>query len=417
MNFTNEFYQSINEELFQNILPYWDKYSKDEKNTGFFGKIDNDNVQDAECQRSIVMTSRFLWTYSAVARFTKDAKYLAMADFAYKVIIEKYFDKENDGVYWSIMPDGTPKVDKKQIYGQAFCCYGLSEYAAAVQELKKDEELAATAMNKALDIYNLLEYHALDKENGGYIEACAKDWSKTNDMILSPKDMNCPKSMNTNLHVMEAYTNLYRTLPVVFADSKSIQSEVGQSLANLITVTQEKILQKNAHLGMFFDMDWNLLADEISYGHDIEASWLLWEAACELKDEELKEQIRDDVIKMAEVALDEGFDKENGCLENFLLHSTTNPKRDRTRVWWNQAEAMNGFYNAWQMTGHQKYQEACIQQWNWIQNHQVDKTNGEWWSALDQNGTPILAEDKGGNWKTSYHNGRTCLELLRRSQE
>ena len=417
MNFTNEFYQSINEELFQNILPYWDKYSKDEKNTGFFGKIDNDNVQDAECQRSIVMTSRFLWTYSAVARFTKDAKYLAMADFAYKVIIEKYFDKENDGVYWSIMPDGTPRVDKKQIYGEAFCCYGLSEYAAAVQELEKDEELAATAMNKALDIYNLLENHALDKENGGYIEACAKDWSKTNDMILSPKDMNCPKSMNTNLHVMEAYTNLYRTLPVVFADSKSIQSEVGQSLANLITVTQEKIVQKNAHLGMFFDMDWNLLADEISYGHDIEASWLLWEAACELKDEELKEQIRDDVIKMAEVALDEGFDKENGCLENFLLHSTTNPKRDRTRVWWNQAEAMNGFYNAWQMTGHQKYQEACIQQWNWIQNHQVDKTNGEWWSALDQNGTPILAEDKGGNWKTNYHNGRTCLELLRRSQE
>lgn len=415
--FTKEFYDSISNELFQNILPYWDKYSKDEKNTGFFGKIDNDNVQDAECQRSIVMTSRFLWTYSAVARFTKDAKYLAMADFAYKVIIEKYFDKENDGVYWSIMPDGTPKVDKKQIYGEAFCCYGLSEYAAAVQELKKDEELAATAMNKALDIYNLLENHALDKENGGYIEACAKDWSQTNDMILSPKDMNCPKSMNTNLHVMEAYTNLYRTLPVVFADSKSIQSEVGQSLANLITVTQEKIVQKNAHLGMFFDMDWNLLADEISYGHDIEASWLLWEAACELKDEELKEQIRDDVIKMAEVALDEGFDKENGCLENFLLHSTTNPKRDRTRVWWNQAEAMNGFYNVWQMTGHQKYQEACIQQWNWIQNYQVDKTNGEWWSALDQNGTPILAEDKGGNWKTSYHNGRTCLELLRRSQE
>ena len=415
--FTKEFYNSISNELFQNILPYWDKYSKDEKNTGFFGKIDNDNVQDAECQRSIVMTSRFLWTYSAVARFTKDSKYLEMADFAYKVIIEKYFDKENDGVYWSIMPDGTPKVDKKQIYGEAFCCYGLSEYAAAVQELKKDEELAATAMNKALDIYNLLENHALDKENGGYIEACAKDWSQTNDMILSPKDMNCPKSMNTNLHVMEAYTNLYRTLPVVFADSKSIQAEVGQSLANLITVTQEKIVQKNAHLGMFFDMDWNLLADEISYGHDIEASWLLWEAACELKDEELKEQIRADVIKMAEVALDEGFDKENGCLENFLLHSTTNPKRDRTRVWWNQAEAMNGFYNAWQMTGETKYQEACIKQWNWIQNHQVDKTNGEWWSALDQNGTPILAEDKGGNWKTSYHNGRTCLELLRRSQE
>lgn len=436
--FKEEFYESVKKELFTNILPYWEEHSKDTVNTGFFGKIDNDNNKYTNIPRSIVMTSRFLWTYSAIARLTKDKKYLEMADFAYDVIINKYFDKKNGGVYWSVKPDGTPDVSKKQIYGEAFCCYGLSEYAAAVKELIEEGEvspcapaskessatlsagdtpatppLSEEAMNRALDLFYLVEEFAYDKEEGGYVEARAEDWKETKDMILSSKDMNCPKSMNTNLHVMEAYTNLYRTLPVVFNDAKGIRSEVAGALTSLVRVTVEKILQPNAHLGMFFDMDWNLLADEISYGHDIEASWLLWEAACELNNDELKAEIKDTVIRVAEVALDEGFDKENGCMENFLKENGT--VRDRKRVWWNQAEAMNGFYNAWEMTGDEKYKEACIMQWKWIEEHQVDKIGGEWWSELDEEGNPILSEAKGGNWKTSYHNGRTCMELLRRA--
>lgn len=408
-----DFYQSVKDELFNDILPYWEKHARDNVNKGFYGTIDNENNCDASISRSIVMTSRFLWTYSAVARLTKDAKYLEMADFAYDVIINKYFDKEYDGVYWSVMPDGKPAISKKQIYGEAFCCYGLSEYAAALKELR-DDDVAQDVMNHALDIYALLEKYARDYDDGGYVEARDRDWGETNDMILSPKDMNCPKSMNTNLHVMEAYTNLYRTLPVVFEDSKAIRAEVGDSLKELVEVTVQFILQSNAHLGMFFDMNWKLLDDEISYGHDIEASWLLWEAACELEDEELKEKIKDTVIKVAEVSLDEGYDDENGCLENFLKEHGT--KRDRRRVWWNQAEAVNGFYNAWEMTGEQKYADAVEKTWKWIQEHQVDKVHGEWWSELDENGNPILSEAKGGNWKTSYHNGRTCLELLRRSK-
>lgn len=216
--------------------------------------------------------------------------------------------------------------------------------------------------------------------------------------------------MNTNLHVMEAYTNLYRTLPVVFPDANPVRAEVGESLAALVRTTTEYILQSDAHLAMFFDMEWNSLANEVSYGHDIEASWLLWEAACELEDEELKSEIQDTVIRVAETALNEGFDKENGCMENFKKEGV----RNRNRVWWCQAEAMNGFYNAWQMTGEEKYSKACEQQWNWIQNRQVDKENGEWWNELNAEGSPVLTEDKGGNWKTSYHNGRTCLELLKR---
>ena len=414
--FDESFYKSVEHEFINDILPFWEKNACDTRPgcEGFYGSISSSGQADAEAPRSIVMTSRFLWTYSAAARHFKNPALLKMADFAYRTIVSKYWDSENGGVYWSVLPDGTPCVSKKQIYGEAFCCYGLCEYAAAIKELRQDF-LSEEAMNYALDIYNFLEQYAFDSKDGGYLEACAQNWSPTDDMILSPKDMNCPKSMNTNLHVMEAYTNLYRTLPVVFSDAKAIRAEVGDSLAALVRLTVEKILQPNAHLGMFFDMKWNPLSDEISYGHDIEASWLLWEAACELKDEELKSEIKETVIKVAETALNEGFDHENGCMENFLRSEPEGKVRDRTRVWWNQAEAMNGFYNAWEMTGETKYSDACHAEWNWILNHQTDRTNGEWWNEVDVNGNPVLTEDKGGNWKTSYHNGRTCLELLRRS--
>ena len=414
--FDAKFYESVKDELLNDILPFWEKHSRDTRAgyEGFYGSINSSGQTDAETSRSIVMTSRFLWTYSAAARHFKNPALLDMADFAYRTIVSKYWDSGNGGVYWSVYPDGKPAVSKKQIYGEAFCCYGLCEYAAAIKELRQDE-LAEEAMNYALDIYNFLEQYALDFQDGGYLEARAQNWSPTDDMILSSKDMNCPKSMNTNLHVMEAYTNLYRTLPVVFSDAKAIRAEVGDSLAALVRLTVEKILQQKAHLAMFFDMSWTPLSDEISYGHDIEASWLLWEAACELNDDELKSEIRDTVIRIAEVALTEGFDHENGCMENFLRTEQNEKVRDRTRVWWNQAEAMNGFYNAWEMTGETNYSDACHAEWNWILNHQTDRTNGEWWNEVDVNGNPVLTEDKGGNWKTSYHNGRTCLELLRRS--
>lgn len=423
------FYQSIKDELFNDILPYWQKYSRDYKNAGFYGFIDNNNTPDSDCERSIVMTSRFLWTYSTVARMTKNTSYLEMADFAYNVIINKYWDKENGGVYWSVLPDGTPKISKKQLYGEAFCCYGLSEYAAAIKELREitsqdpetpqksanqdEESPSQTAMNYALDLYSLIEQHAYDPQSGGYVEARAQNWTPTKDMMLSSKDMNCPKSMNTNLHMMEAYTNLYRTLPIVFPDATPIRSEVAESLTSLVNTTTECILQPDMHLAMFFNMEWQPLSDEISYGHDIETSWLLWEAACELNDDELKEQIKATVIKMAQVALEEGVDAKEGCMENF---AKDNGKiRDRHRVWWIQAEAINGFYNAWEMTSDPKYKEAVLRQWDFIKNHQIDKVNGEWWSELTPENTPVLTESKGGNWKTSYHNARACIEILKRS--
>lgn len=452
-------FNSIKNELLNNILPYWEKFARDTENKGFYGSIDNTNRQNEKTDRTIVMTSRFLWAYSAAARFTKNPRYLEMADFAYDVILTKYFDKQNGGVYWSVTPQGSPAMSKKQIYGEAFCCYGLSEYAAAVKELRENgaenasstavngnpasvgpnstavnssstpasHPLSVQAMEHAISIFNLMEEYALDLENGGYVEARAVDWNVTDDMALSSKDMNCPKSMNTNLHVMEAYTNLYRNLPVVYGDlgagngdgspvfpaSSAVAAKVKSALTNLVRVTVFKILQKNGHLGMFFDMNWNTLSDEISYGHDIECSWLLWEAACELGDGYLKSEIRDTVLFMAKVALEEGVDKNSGAMENLLVHNGT--VRDRTRVWWVQAESLNGFYNAWEMTGDNSYANAVQAVWKWIEDYQIDREGGEWWAELDVKGKLLPKEDKGGNWKTPYHSARACMELLRRS--
>ena len=400
---------AIEAHLYKHILPYWEKYARDPVNKGFYGKIDSNNKQYGDESRSIVMTARFLWSFSAAARISKNSAYLEMADYAYDVICNQFWDKENEGVYWSVTFDGNPCVTKKQIYGEAFCCYGLSEYAAAVSELRNDSEASKNALSKAVKLFELMDRFALDKELGGYVEARAVNWEITDDWILSPVDMNCPKSMNTNLHVMEAWTTLLRQLKI-FCPNDEITALVRDSLKNLIVVTVERIFQKDNHLALFFDMEWNRLDFEISYGHDIEASWLLWEALEVLGDKKLSKKYRQLVIDVAHTALIEGFDQKNGCMENKL----DGEKRDRTRVWWNQAESLVGFFNAYELTGSAVFLTACHKEWSWIIEHQMDKTGGDWWNEIDAEGNPIMSADKGGNWKTSYHNGRACMELISR---
>lgn len=407
-------YAELKEELVKDILPYWEKFAKDEKTRSFFGAIDNSNKQNAKAWRSIVMVSRYLWSYSSAARLLKNKAYLEMADYAYSCMMRDFHDAYYGGVYWSVKPDGTPELARKQIYGEAFSIYALSEYAAAVKELRKESLAAENIMNEALSTYYLLEKYAYDEKFGGYFEALTQAWGKTKETSLSSKDMDCAKSMNTNLHVMEAYTNLYRTLPVVFPEAKDTIKQVGKSLADLIKVHAECILnKKDYHLDLYFDADWKQVGhDEISYGHDIEASWLMWEACEELGNEALKKKMRPVVLKVAEVAYAEGFDDETGGFDNFMLEG----KKDTTRVWWNQAEAVNGFYNAWEMTGDKKYADAVDMVWSWIKEHQMDKANGEWFASVTKQGKPVAKEMKGGNWKTSYHNGRTCMELLKRKK-
>ena len=400
-------------ELTENILPFWPEHAIDRETGGFFGSLSNANVANRKEWRGIVMVSRFLWTYSAAARLLNDASYLETADYAHDYMMKHFHDPYYGGMYWSVTYDGKTLVNRKQVYGNAFAIYALSEYAAAVMELRGEEEAAGLIMDQALETYNLLEEHAYDQEFGGYYEALARDWSETGETKLSEKDIDCVKSMNTNLHVMEAYTNLYRTINVVYPEKKSERRTIGRALSNLVEVHIEKILAKKYHLTLYFDRYWKSMGPkEISYGHDIEASWLLWEAAEELNNIELKKMVKPVASKIAQLSLVEGYDKSTGGFENTM---DENGNRDTTRIWWNQAEALNGFFNAWQMTGDGEFLDAADGVWNWIKTYQRDSENGDWFQAVSSKGKPVKRELKGGNWKTSYHNARCCMEILQRT--
>lgn len=413
-----EFELAVRKELTENILPFWEKYGRDENTGGFYGFLGNDNIGDPRDSRSVVMTSRHLWTYSLASRVLKSASLLAMADYAHRALTKDFIDTTYGGVYWSVKPDGSPDVSKKQIYGESFAMYAFSEYAVALKDVRLDDAGAADALAAAISIYSLLEENARDRKFGGYVEARARDWKPTTDLKLSEKDIDCAKSMNTNLHMMEAFTAFHRALKVVRpvdagrSENAALLARVEESLSSLIVVVVEKILGEDFHLDLYFNGDWSRIGDRISYGHDIETSWLLWESIGELGSagRELAEKYRSIVVRIAEVALKEGTDPETGAMEN-EFHGG---RKERTRIWWCQAEALVGYFNAWQLTGDKKFLDAAMRQWKWIVEKQRDAKKGDWFSAVHPDGTPDLAEAKGGNWKASYHNGRCCMEIIQR---
>jgi len=440
--------KAAREELVGNILPYWVKYGRDPVNGGYWGTLRDDNVGDPAEPRSVVMTARHLWAYSAASVALDDPSWLESARWAYEALTTRFVDGEYGGVYWSVRPDGMPEVAKKQVYGEAFAVYGLAEYAGALLRAGAGGAVAPgpsggagpivepiEPLGRALALFELLELHARDSLGGGYIEALARDWSPTQDLKLSDKDIDCDKSMNTNLHVMEALTTLHRVLtafvaagygeePVAPGGAVTVReslSRVAAALATLVDVTMTCVLGPDAHLDLYFDLDWQVIGDVVSYGHDIEASWLLWEAIEELESacavpeapaggERRSARWRDGVVRIARVALAEGFDAATGALEN----ETHGGHRDRTRVWWCQAEALVGFYNAWEMTGEAPFLAAALAVWDWIDRRQADRVSGDWFASVDPAGVPNRNEPKGGNWKTPYHNARACMEIMRR---
>lgn len=389
-----QYYNEIKEELTGNILPFWDKTIDKEKG-GFYGKILNDGKIIKDAPRSAVLNTRILWTYSAVYRQLKEEKYLKLAKWAYKYIHQHLKDEENGGIFWLVDARGNPIETKKQIYAQAFCIYALSEYYL----ITKDED----ASNWAAEIFDLIEENSFDSEYPGYFEAYDKEWSLLEDVRLSEKDKNEMKTMNTHLHVLEGYTNLMRIW-----ENKKLRLQLKQ----LIEIFLDKIIDpETGHFNLFFDDYWNLRSDEFSYGHDIEGSWLLYEAGQVLGNEELLERIESASLRLAEVTLMEGVDDDGGLMNEGIISGVI----DTDKHWWSQAEAMVGFVNAYQITKEKKFYEASYNCWEFIKENIVDKENGEWFFRVDKEGQPYYSEEnKVGPWKAPYHTTRTCLELMRR---
>ena len=366
-----------------NILPFWQERMVDYRQGGFYGRIDGYNVLHPDAEKGAVLNARILWTFSAAARVLHNTPYRILAARAYDYLMQWFIDREHGGVYWSLNADGTPLDTKKQTYAIAFAIYGLAEYYRAT----RDQE----ALDAAIRLFEDIEAHAFDAVNVGYIEALTRDWQPIADMRLSKSDENGSRTMNTHLHVLEAYTNLYR----VYKDPR-----VARQLRVLIDIFVNRLYNpSNGHLDLFFDDQWQGRRDKTSPGHDIEAAWLLHEALEVLGDPILLQETLPVCQQLAQAA-------ENGILKE--------------SQWWCYAEAVVGYIDQWKLNQKALPVEAAINlemaeaAWDYIQSHLIDREHGEWYWAILPDGTPDRANDKAGFWKCPYHNSRMCIELIER---
>ncbi|MNM70549.1 Cellobiose 2-epimerase [compost metagenome] len=391
---TPDWKSQLQQELQANILAFWTDHTVDGQQGGFVGYIDPHLNKNLDADKGLVLNARILWTFASAYRLFPVPKYLEMAERAYDYLKAYFADPEYGGFYWMVDAQGIPVQDKKQVYGQAFVIYALAEYYRVTSNTE--------VLERAIELYRLLEQHGYDPVHKGYIEALARDWKPTEDLSLSNKDLNEKKSMNTHLHVLEAYTNLYRVWK---------SPELQNSLSELIEVTLEHIIDpKTAHFLLFFDDTWEIKGHHVSYGHDIEGSWLLVEAAEVLGIPVLTQRVKDIAVAMAEAVYMEGVDLDGGIWNEADSDGLTDDHKD----WWPQAEAMVGFYNAYQLTGDAKYRDAAVHSWRFIQTYLVDRENGEWFWGVDRSGDPLPGEPKVSPWKCPYHNSRACLEMLER---
>ena len=392
-----EIVEKYNQELqveIKNIFHYWMHHTIDNEHGGFYGKIDNDNIVSLLAAKGSVLNSRLLWSFSAAYNFTSDKQYLQIADRAFNYIIHHFIDKEYGGVYWTVNNEGKPLDTKKQIYALAFALYGISEYAIATGSQKVKEQ--------ALHLYNTIEQYSHDTKKQGYIEALTRDWKEIKDLRLSTKDANERKSMNTHLHVLEAYANLYRVWP---------DESLRKNIVELIELFLQHIIdEQSSHLILFFDDDWQPRSDIISYGHDIEAAWLILEAAEITGDGVLINKVKELTVKIAD-AVREGLDKDGGLWYEYEKGSHHLVKE---KHWWVQAEAMVGFFNAWQLTGDETYLHDSFNNWQFVKENILDKEKGEWLWGIEEGHSLMEDEDKVGIWKCPYHNSRACLEIIKR---
>lgn len=386
--------QQFLEELVGNILPFWMTYVVDRDNGGFYGAVTNDLQVINEIPRSAVLCARILWTYAVAYRKFSSPEYLSTAQWAYDYLTQVFWDHEYGGVYWQVNNKGDPVIDRKHHYAQAYAIYGFVEYHRATKE-QNSLELAKT-------VFQLLEEHAFDAIFGGYIEGSSRDWGSLEDMRLSDKDLNCRKSMNTMLHILESYTNLIR----VWDDSLLI----GQHKALLEVFMDHIIDPKTDHFKLFFDDQWHSLSDHISYGHDIEGSWLLWEATEKHPDTKLIDRVRQSSIRLASSVLQEGFD-EDGSL---FFEASPDGIVDEGKEWWVQAEGVVGFYNAFQLSGQNRFASASRNLWSYILDKLIDRKHGDWYKRLSRDGIPDGDRFKAGPWECPYHHSRACLEMLDR---
>ena len=385
----------VSDQLFGHLMPFWCGPAVDHEQGGWMGWLSNDLKPDRTQPKGLIVNSRILWAFSAVHQARPEKLLRQMADRAFDFVMNRFWDPLQGGAFWRLNDAGQVIDDSKKIYGQAFYIYALSEYHRAFG--------SPPALARARELFELIERHAHDARHGGYLEVRRRDWSEADpDARLSDKDMNEKKSMNNHLHVLEAYTNLYRVWK---------EPRVAQRLRELIQLFQQRILDaRTRHFNHFFDEAWRVRSDSYTFGHDIEGTWLLCEAAEVLDDAALRQQAGALALPMADVVLQEGIDTDGA-----LRYEGRGGKIiDGGKECWPQAEAVIGLLNAFQISRDGKYLKAVLRVWDFIENRLVDRIHGEWFWRITPEGQVDATLPKVSEWKGPYHASRMCLETLHR---
>ena len=424
MNEVQTMKQEMLDVLQNNILRFWLDKMKDHEHGGCYGRIDGTGILHPEAEKGAILNALILWSFSAAYRVLGNQEYLEAATRAKDYIIEHFIDPEYGGVYWSADYQGNPLDTKKQFYAIGFAIYGLTEYARATDDRE--------ALDYALQLFDCIEEHAFDSEHNGYIEAMTRDWKPIADMRLSELDANFPKSQNTHLHIIEPYTNLLRCLKELQAKEScdyvpaigsvlpvgiSVPIEtilcVEGALRNLIDIFTDKILNPETHhLDLFFEMDWTRGAGHLeSYGHDIECSWLMHEAALVLGDQKVLDKV-EKVVREVAKASEKGLRPDGSMIHEANLDTG---HVDDDLHWWVQAENVVGWYNLYQHFGDEDALKKAVRCWHYIKDNLIDYKNGEWFWSRHPDGSLNTVDDKAGFWKCPYHNSRMCLEIIERN--
>lgn len=386
--------EHVERELRSDILPFWLKYSLDHEYGGFRGQIANDLTIDPHADKGLILNARILWAFAKASRVYGDDAYLRTARRAYEYLRQHFWDEEFGGVYWMVDYRGNPADTKKRIYGQAFTIYSLAEYFSATA--------AKEPLENAIALYRLIEDASHDARNGGYYETYERDWKLASKQRLSDVDMDEKKSMNTHLHVLEAHANLLRIWP---------EEGLARRLRDLVRNFLDHIVDPQTyHFFLFFDELWHPRSDRISFGHDIEGSWLLCEAAALLRDEAIFEEVQKTAVAMAQTVYSQALDTD-GAL---LYEGRGTQVIDFDKHWWPQAEAVVGFLNAYELSGKNHFLKAAENCWRFIERCIVDRQHGEWYWKVSRDGTPSDDKFKVDPWKCPYHNSRTCFEVMER---
>ena len=409
-NLQKEFFayrERFDRELHDNILSYWLTHAPEKEGHGFYGAVDLKGRPVPGAIKTSVLNARILWTFAEAALHSGREEYAAMADRAYEVVTGDFADREYGGYFMALDAADRPHDPVKHTYAQAFVLYALSKY----YEMRPSQRL----LKETERWFTFLEEKAKDPDHPGYIEAFTREWEPLTENRMA--DGNEPRSMNTHLHVLEAYAAFYKVTKNRLAEKR---------LRELLTLFMEKIIRPSGHLGIFFDRDFTETESSraiCSFGHDIEASWLLQEAAEILGDAGILRRMKKISVRMLDVVDRVGVDKDGGLFLESMRHGS---HLRTNKHWWPQAETLIAFMNGFELTGDTKYWEKMKLTWDFVDRHLIDHENGEWFTKLNRLGEPFLTEPKDDPspyyrndwkidpWKAPYHNGRAMMELIKR---